>query len=173
MAGYEIPNLRLHNKPPLYHVQLAKLIGRDLKNPVLFLSVHEYITVPALEFHKITIMKSDDANHQNVPFALTGLIEYGTNAVNSITIIEKLTGTIRLYAVGAGFGFEETTSAFDSFIQILEGSALVTVDAKVTNVIVGQSIIIPAHSRRRIVGETPFKMLSTVIKSGYEDESVR
>lgn len=92
-------------------------------------------------------MKSAQQTLRNAPFALTGLLEYGTDSVSSKTIIEKLTGTIRLYAVRSGYGFEETTSAFDSFIQILEGSALVTVDAKVAHVSVGQSIIIPAHSR--------------------------
>jgi len=35
----------------------------------------------------------------------------------------------------------------------------------------GQSIIIPAHSRNSIKANVRFKMLSTIIKSGYEEVS--
>ena len=117
-------------------------------------------------------MKGAEHNHHATSFALTGLIEYEINSIISKTIVEKLTGTVRLYAVDSGQAFAEATSVFDAFIQILEGSARVIVDLHATNVHVGQAIIIPAHTRSSIVSEIRFKMLSTVIKSGYEDESL-
>ena len=36
----------------------------------------------------------------------------------------------------------------------------------------GQAIIIPAHAQNRIRANKRFKMLSTVIKSGYDDVSL-
>jgi quercetin dioxygenase-like cupin family protein len=33
----------------------------------------------------------------------------------------------------------------------------------------GEGIIIPAHARHHFIANEQFKMISTVIKSGYED----
>ena len=117
-------------------------------------------------------MKFDESNKSIVPFGLNGSIEYVSNSIISKTIVKKLTGTVHVYAFDSGQEFVERISAFDSFIQILDGTARITVDSSVVNVDVGQAMIIPAHSRNTIVANTRFKMLSTVIKSGYEDESV-
>lgn len=117
-------------------------------------------------------MISDDSNKSSMPFGLNGSIEYVSNSIKSKTIVKKLTGTVQVHAFDSGQEFTERTSAFDSFIQILEGTARVTVDSRVINVTSGEAMIIPAHSRNTIVADMRFKMLSTVIKSGYEEESV-
>lgn len=60
-------------------------------------------------------------------------------------------------------------SPFDTFIQIIEGKAEIIIDDKTTILKTGEAIIIPAHSKNTIIANERFKMLSTVIKSGYED----
>jgi mannose-6-phosphate isomerase-like protein (cupin superfamily) len=105
-------------------------------------------------------------------FVLIDTIDYVTNSIMSKTLIKKLTGTVKLVAVDTGQILTERVLPFDSFIQVIEGSAQVVMASRSVKVDVGQALIIPAHSRNSIEANVRFKMLSTVIKSGYEEVSV-
>ena len=54
-------------------------------------------------------------------------------------------------------------------IQVIDGKAELIIDDKSHLLETGQSIIIPAHFRNTIKANVRFKMLSTIIKSGYEE----
>ncbi len=96
------------------------------------------------------------------------IIEYMTNSVVIKTIIKKSTGSISIMSFDSGEGLTEKTSPFDTFAQIIEGKAEIVID-KVSNVLEsGQGIIIPAHSPNFIKPNGRFKMILTIIKSGYE-----
>jgi quercetin dioxygenase-like cupin family protein len=96
------------------------------------------------------------------------IIEYMANSVVIKTIIKKSTGNISIMSFDSGEGLTEKTSPFDSFVQIIEGNAEIVID-KVSNFLKsGQGIIIPAHSPNFIRPNGRFKMISTIIKSGYE-----
>ena len=60
------------------------------------------------------------------------------------------------------------TSPFDTFIQVIDGKAEIIIYAKSNMLNTGQAIIIPAHAQNTIKANARFKMISTVIKSGYE-----
>jgi quercetin dioxygenase-like cupin family protein len=96
------------------------------------------------------------------------IIEYMSNSVVSKTIIHKTTGNISVVAVDKGEGLSEKISPFDSFIQIIDGNAEIVIDGKVSLLETGESIIIPAHTPNTVTANERFKMISTVIKSGYE-----
>jgi len=96
------------------------------------------------------------------------IIEYVANAVVTKTIIKKSTGNISVMSFDSGEGLTEKTSPFDTFAQIIDGKADIVID-KVSNLLEsGQGIIIPAHSPNFIKPNGRFKMILTVIKSGYE-----
>jgi quercetin dioxygenase-like cupin family protein len=96
------------------------------------------------------------------------IIEYMANSVVIKTIIRKSTGNISVMSFDSGEGLTERTSPFDTFVQIIEGKADIVV-SKVSNLLEsGQGIIIPAHSPNFIKPNGRFKMISTIIKSGYE-----
>ncbi len=96
------------------------------------------------------------------------IIEYLTNSVVIKTIIKKSTGNISILSFDSGEGLTEKTSPFDTFAQIIEGKAEIVID-KISNFLeAGQGIIIPAHSPNFIKANGRFKMIQTVIKSGYE-----
>lgn len=97
------------------------------------------------------------------------IIEYMPNAVLSKTIIKKITGNITASSFDAGEELAEKLSPFDTYIQIIDGVAELTINGTEFKLKQGDGIIIPAHSSRRFHAEQQFKMLSTVIKSGYED----
>ena len=96
------------------------------------------------------------------------IIEYVPNSVVIKTIIKKSTGNISVMSFDSGEGLTEKTSPFDSFAQIIEGKAEIVID-KISHLLEsGQGIIIPAHSPNFIKPNGRFKMISTIIKSGYE-----
>jgi quercetin dioxygenase-like cupin family protein len=97
------------------------------------------------------------------------IIEYIPNSVVIKTIIKKTTGNISAVSFDSGEALTEKTSPFDTFIQIIEGKAEIVIDGLSNLLETGQSIIIPAHSRNTIKAKVRFKMLSTIIKSGYEE----
>jgi quercetin dioxygenase-like cupin family protein len=103
---------------------------------------------------------------------LIEIIEYVPNSVVSKTIIRKTTGNISIVAIDIGEAMAEKISPFDTYIQVIEGAAEVVID-EIPNILqTGQAIIIPAHASNIIKANERFKMISTVIKSGYEESSL-
>lgn len=96
------------------------------------------------------------------------IIEYVPNAVVSRTIIKKTTGNITVSSFDTGEELEEKTSPFDIYVQIIDGSAEVTINKNKFQLKSGNGIVIPAHSPHCFNANEQFKMISTVIKSGYE-----
>lgn len=95
--------------------------------------------------------------------------EYMSHSVVSKTVISKLTGNIKIISFDNGEGVSEKISPFDTFVQIIDGVAAIEINSKSQLLEAGQSIIIPAHSSSSIKSKGRFKMISTVIKSGYEE----
>ena len=96
------------------------------------------------------------------------LIEYIPNSVLIKTILKKTTGNITVMSVDTGEGLTEKTSPFDTFVQVIDGKVELFIGDKLNILQTGQSIIIPAHARNHVKPDGRFKMLLTVIKSGYE-----
>jgi quercetin dioxygenase-like cupin family protein len=78
--------------------------------------------------------------------------------------------TVSSFDTGEALG--ERTSSFDTFIQVIDGKAEIVIDEEPHHLATGESIIIPAHSRNTIKANERFKIISTIIKSGYEEVSV-
>jgi mannose-6-phosphate isomerase-like protein (cupin superfamily) len=100
-------------------------------------------------------------------FIIVEIIEYVPNSVVTKTIIKKSTGNVSAEAYDTGEGLSEI-SPFDTFDQIIDGKAEIVIDGKSHFLNTGQSIIIPAHTPNIIKANERFKMISTIIKSGYE-----
>ena len=96
------------------------------------------------------------------------IIEYVPNSVLTKTIIKKSTGNISIMSVDAGEALTEKISPFDSFAQVIDGRAEIVIDGKSNFLETGQGIIMPAHVPNTICANERFKMILTVIKSGYE-----
>jgi quercetin dioxygenase-like cupin family protein len=102
-------------------------------------------------------------------FIVVEILEYVPNSVLIKTIIKKATGNISAVSFDSGETFSERTSPFDTFVQIIDGKAEIVINDISHLLDTGQSIIIPSHARNTIKANVRFKMLSTIIKSGYED----
>jgi len=101
-------------------------------------------------------------------FIVVEIIEYVPDSVGIKTIITKTTGKIKAVSFDAGNAIKEKIIPFDTFVQIIDGKAEVVIDGTSNILDTGQSIIIPAHTANILKANERFKMISTVIKSGYE-----
>ena len=99
---------------------------------------------------------------------IVDVIEYIPNSIDFKTIIKKITGSISAVSIDAGEELPEKVSPFDTFIQIIDGKAEIIIDRISYFLNTGQAIIIPAHSSHIVKANERFKMISTIIKSGYE-----
>ncbi|MBB6004386.1 cupin domain-containing protein [Arcicella rosea] len=97
------------------------------------------------------------------------IVEYIPNAVVSKTIVNKTTGNVTVSSLDAGEELSPKTLPYDTYIQIIDGSAEVEINDKVFKLKLGEGIIIPAHAKHCFNANVQFKMISTIIKSGYED----
>jgi quercetin dioxygenase-like cupin family protein len=105
---------------------------------------------------------------KSTPHIIVEIIEYVDNSVLIKTILKKSTGDVGLMSFDAGEGLAEKISPFDTFIQIIEGKAEIFIDGKSNMLLTGQGIVVPAHRSSSIKPNGRFKVISTVIKSGYE-----
>ena len=96
------------------------------------------------------------------------IIEYLPNSVVIKTILKKSTGNISVMSFDSGEGLTEKTTPFDTFAQIIDGSAEIVIDGKSHLLKTGESIVIPAHAPNLVKPNGRFKMILTIIKSGYE-----
>jgi quercetin dioxygenase-like cupin family protein len=99
------------------------------------------------------------------------IIDYVANSVVIRTILKKPTGNVSAVSFDKGEVMHEKIMPFDNFIEIIEGKAEIVIDGILNLLNSGQSIIIPALTLNNLKADERFKMISTIIKSGYEDLS--
>ncbi|MFO7874593.1 MAG: cupin domain-containing protein [Bacteroidales bacterium] len=79
-------------------------------------------------------------------------------------MLEKPTGNISLFAFDKGQQLSEHPAPFEAMIQILEGTAEITIDKKPYRLQEGETIIMPPDIPHAVYAEEKFKMLLTMIK---------
>jgi quercetin dioxygenase-like cupin family protein len=82
--------------------------------------------------------------------------------------MKRATGSINALSFADGEGLNERVSPFDTYVQIIDGSAVIEIAGKASKLNTGEGILIPAHMPSHIKPNGRFKLILTVIKSGYE-----
>ena len=96
---------------------------------------------------------------------LAELVEYSDDSIVSKTILDKPIGTITLFAFDKGQRLSEHTASFDAVVQVVEGTAALTIGGKKTEVSAGQIIVMPANIPHAVTANEKFKMLLTMIRA--------
>ena len=109
--------------------------------------------------------KNDSTIQKGTPFHLTENIAYADDSVVSKTILKKDSGNVTLFSFDRGQGLSEHTAPFDAVVQVLDGSAKVTIGGEDQTVSAGNIIIMPAGVPHALHAEERFKMLLIMIKS--------
>jgi len=110
---------------------------------------------------KNTVLKTCIAKAVN----LAGLVEYSSDSIVSKTIIDKSAGTITLFAFDAGQGLSEHQAPYDALVQIVDGSAILTIGGKKIKASAGQIVIMPANIPHAVQAKEKFKMLLIMIRA--------
>lgn len=95
---------------------------------------------------------------------LKSLVDYSSNGIISKQLIKSKTGNITLFSFDKGEGLSEHTAPFDALVQILEGTAEITINGNKFTVETGESIVFPVNAPHSVFAIERFKMLLTMIK---------
>ncbi len=108
-------------------------------------------------------------NKDSKSFRVNDIVGYLSNSVVIKSILRKTTGSVSVSSFDSGEVLVGKVSPYETLIQIIEGKSVIVIDGKSNLLESGESIIIPAHTSNTIKANVRFKMISTVIKSGYEE----
>ncbi|MBI5701391.1 cupin domain-containing protein [Candidatus Saganbacteria bacterium] len=95
---------------------------------------------------------------------LAGLIGYQSGSVVSRTLVNKKTGTVTVFAFDKGEGLSEHAAPFDAIVNVLDGTAEVSISKKPHILNAGDMIIMPANEHHSLKAIDKFKMLLIMIK---------
>ncbi len=99
------------------------------------------------------------------PFDVAVALDYQDGAVVSREILKKSSGTVTLFAFDQGQGLSEHTAPFDALVQIVDGSAEITISGKSNRLKKGEMIIMPANEPHALKAVKKFKMILVMIKA--------
>lgn len=96
---------------------------------------------------------------------LSGLVDYQQGSVVSREIIRKKTGTVTVFAFDQGQGLSEHIAPFDALVQVLDGSAEITISGKPYQLETGDMIVLPSGQVHAVRALSRFKMMLVMIRS--------
>lgn len=108
-------------------------------------------------------------NEKELPKAIAHIIleivEYVPHTIARKTIIKKADNSLTAVSFDEGEIFCEKTTEEDTYVQVIDGNAEVTIGKKDFKLKLGESIIIPQNTLYCFIANEPFKMIITIIKS--------
>jgi len=96
------------------------------------------------------------------------IVQYVPNSIVIKTIPKETTGNVHVVSLDIGDKMAKNVAPFDISDQTIDGQAEVNTDKKSNFLNAAQLSIIPAHTSNNIKANERFKIISTIIKSGYE-----
>lgn len=110
-------------------------------------------------------MSEKSGTPQGQALNMAELVAYQDGSVVSRTLIDKKIGTLTAFAFDEGQGLSEHTAPYDAVVQILDGTAAITIDGVEHRVESGEMIIMPANHPHALKATTRFKMLLVMIRA--------
>ena len=102
----------------------------------------------------------------STPLVLKDIVQYEKGKVSSLTLAQKPTVGITLFAFDEDEGVSTHAAPGDAMVVILDGEAEITIDGKSSRLKAGECIVMPANTPHAVKSITQFKMLLTVVKNG-------
>ena len=99
------------------------------------------------------------------PLAAAEGVQYAPGSVVSRTLLKTETGTLTLFAFDAGQELSEHTAPFNAVVQVLDGTASLTIGGKAVAVQAGELVLMPANVPHAVRAGARFKMLLTMFRT--------
>ena len=93
------------------------------------------------------------------------LVACQEGSIVSRKIIAQPGGNVTLFAFAAGEELSEHTTPYDALLHVVDGEAVVRIEATQYTVGAGRAIILPAGRPHAVRAEQPFRMLLTMVRS--------
>lgn len=100
------------------------------------------------------------------PMALADAVQYAPGSIVSRTLLKTDAGTLTLFAFDEGQALSEHTAPFDALVQVLDGTATLTIGGKAVTVQMGELVLMPADVPHAVQAGGRFKMLLTMFRAG-------
>ena len=97
------------------------------------------------------------------PVDFRALVAYQEGQVVSRTLAQGKPVSVTLFAFAKGEEISSHASSGDAIVQILDGTAEITIGTEKFIVEQGESIVMPANIPHALFAREPFKMILTVI----------
>jgi quercetin dioxygenase-like cupin family protein len=97
---------------------------------------------------------------------LAEAVQYATGSVVSRTLLKNDAGTLTLFAFDEGQGLSVHTAPFDAVVQVLDGTATLTIGEKTVVTRTGELVLMPANVPHAVQTAGRFKMLLMMFKPG-------
>lgn len=97
-------------------------------------------------------------------FEIAALIDYQTGAVVSRSLVDDESVTVTVFAFDEGERLSEHTAPHDAILQVVDGTALITIDGEEYEVADGETIVLPAEEPHAVDAVSQFKMFLTMIR---------
>jgi quercetin dioxygenase-like cupin family protein len=109
---------------------------------------------------------------KNIPFSqavnINETVDYEEGRVVSRTLSAKPHVNITLFAFDQGEEISAHTSPGDAMVQVLDGTARITIGEEVLEAGAGQVVVMPANVPHAVYAASRFKMLLVVVKQPVE-----
>ena len=97
-------------------------------------------------------------------FSFNNEVEYANGSIVSKNVLKNKVGNVSLFSFDKNEGLSEHTAPFDAMVQVIDGTAEVTIDGKPVLVNAGETIIMPANIPHALRAVEKFKMVLTMIR---------
>jgi quercetin dioxygenase-like cupin family protein len=102
------------------------------------------------------------------PMALVEAVQYAPGSVVSRTLLKTDTGTLTLFAFDEGQGLSEHTAPFNALVQVLDGTATLSIGGKTVASRTGELVLMPADVPHAVQPGGRFKMLLTMFRTSVK-----
>jgi quercetin dioxygenase-like cupin family protein len=97
-------------------------------------------------------------------FELTDLLDYQEGAIVSRALVDDESVTVTVFAFDERERLSEHTAPHDAILQVVDGTALVTIDGEEYEVDDGETLVLPAEKPHAVEALSQFKMFLTMLR---------
>ena len=97
-------------------------------------------------------------------YGLNGLADYTGGGIISKAVAANSAGSITFFSFDKGQALSEHSAPFDAFLQVLDGSAEISIGGVKHEVCKGEFIIMPENVPHAVKAVENFKMLLVMLK---------
>jgi quercetin dioxygenase-like cupin family protein len=98
-------------------------------------------------------------------FKLADLVAYAEGSIVSRAIVQEHVASLTLFAFDAGQALSEHTTAYNAYLQVLDGEADLVIGGESVVAHEGDVVLLPSGVPHEVNARVRFKMLLTMIRA--------